>query len=95
MDKEHEIQDMDIVIMYTDGVCDNLLDSKSLFVKFKDLIDEVKNLCILPYLEGTTLKDTKACAECIAHLAHSVYKYPRKSRVPFKYPEAAVEEAEE
>ena len=81
--------------MFTDGVSDNLFDSKNFSVKFEELMEEVTELCVLPYLDGTTLTDTQACAACIADLAYSVYRYPRKSPNPYKYPKPEVEEEEE
>ena len=72
--------------MFTDGVADNLFESKSLLVKNEELIQRVLDICVLPFLEGETLKDPKRCAECIADLARAVYKYPKKM-TEFEYPE--------
>ena len=72
--------------MFTDGVSDNLFQSRSQNVNNEQLVEQVLDICVLPFLEGETLKDPQKCAECIADLARSVNKYPRKGK-QFEYPE--------
>ena len=58
--KEHEIQDKDIVIMFSNGVSENILDNQH-FIPDEEvketLLSEVVDICIKPYMSGSNLTD--------------------------------------
>jgi len=53
------VVDKDIMIMFSDGVSDNLYDA-----------DIAK--CVKPYLDGMDFTDPKACADCLANKAYEL-----------------------
>lgn len=60
-DADHEIKDLDILLMFSDGVTDNLYDA-----------DIAK--CVNPYLNGRDLTDPQGCSKCIADRAYELGK---------------------
>ena len=57
---EHEIQDKDIIIMFTNGVSENLLDHQH-FVPEEEventLLNELVDICVRPHMKGKNLED--------------------------------------
>ena len=60
-DGAHEVEDKDIILLFSDGVLDNVYDA-----------DLAK--CAREHLEGADLKDPKGCSDCIANKAYRLGK---------------------
>ena len=61
IETEHEIQDKDIVLMFSDGVSENLFEF------------QICN-CVNTFLDGVNLKDAHGCAKLIAEFARATGK---------------------
>lgn len=60
-DAAHEVQDKDIILMFSDGISDNMYDAG--LAK-----------CVRPYLDGQDFTNPQACADCIADKAYELGK---------------------
>jgi len=62
-DKEHQIQENDLIVLGTDGVFDNIYD--------EDILD-----CVKPSMKGVTMEMPQKASDCVAQLASKMGMAP-------------------